>query len=100
MSAILEQRIVKLASFFAEILGPFFAFGITIDVACVVFTFDDKNAFFRDYDEINFGGFAVFSGDVDIAKNLVFRNMKFFGESKKNDLFARIACVTPFVWVT
>ncbi len=75
-------------------------FGITVDVACIVFTFDNKDAFFGDHDEIDFRSFTVFGGNVDISKYLIFRNMKLFSEGEKNDLLARVACVAPFVWVT
>lgn len=72
MIFILEKWIVEIMFFFADILEPFTALGVAVDIAAVIFAFKDENAFFRYDEEINFGSLAVVAGNVDVAQDLAF----------------------------
>ena len=46
MGAVLTQRIIKITFLATDILEPIFAFSVAVNVAGIVFTFNDEETFF------------------------------------------------------
>jgi len=52
------------------------AFHVAVDFPAIVFYFKNKDPFFRNHEKVNFRSSAFTVRDVNVAKDLVFGNVK------------------------